>query len=243
MLQKGGKISRFPVLRKKQGIVGGKVGNPPVAQPDQIGSRLPPGQHVVIVHIDRLVGVLIRFSDQYVREPFCAQVFRHRVMGPGIQNDESFRLSAAGHGTDSLQDFFFIFPCDYRVNVLLLVAELTDAADGLQIEGVLVGFLPGGRKDDADGSGTLGRQVAGLEIGLIAELRHGPAHFLFGLTADGRMILAGAGYGGRRYARQRGPYLHHTHAGLSGTGQQLQDEYAVHSRQELEMAAASGADV
>ena len=99
------------------------------------------------------------------------------------------------HNLDGGQDFLLVLAGDHGVDVLLLVAELADSADHFQIEGVLVGFLLGRWENDADGAGVLGGQAAGLEIRLVSQLFHGLAHFFLGLAADGRVILAGAGYG------------------------------------------------
>ena len=176
-----------------------KIGNAAVAHFVEVIGGFLPGKGVVVVDVDGLVGRLRRFAHNDVEQPFAAQIRRHRAVLFGIEQDEAVRLCVGHHALDGVQHLGVVLPGDDGVHIPPLVAELPDAPDDLQMEGVLVDVPLGGGQNDADGLGKSFHGL-GLEIGLIAQLRHDAAHPLFGLPADGRAVLAGAGHRGRRNA-------------------------------------------
>jgi hypothetical protein len=137
-----------------------------------------------------------------MEQPFAAQVGCHRAVLFGIEQDKAICLRVGHHALDGIQNFGIVLPGDDGVHIPPLVAELPDAADDLQMEGVLVDIPLGGGQNDADGLGK-GLHRFGLKVRLIAQLCHNAAHPLLGFPADGRAVLAGAGHGGGRYPRRR----------------------------------------
>ena len=125
-------------------------------------------QEIIIINVDRLVCMGIGFSYQHIKKSFIIEKISNGVILAGIKNDKTVYLSAARHGLDHLKDFFFTFTCDHGVDILPLVAQLADPADGFQIKGVFVCLSGGNRQNDPDGTGILGSQIAGLEVGLIS---------------------------------------------------------------------------
>ena len=75
----------------------------------------------------------------------------------------------------------------------MCVTVVADSPDRLKVKGILVCLLWGRRQDDTDGAGNLCCQVAGLEIRLIAKLRHGSAYTFLGFFTDRWIIFAGSG--------------------------------------------------
>ena len=106
-----------------------------------------------------------------------------------------FRDAQPQLAAELFQHLGIVLPGDDRVHIPPLVAELPDAADDLQMRGIFVDIPLGGGQNDADG---LGKSFYwfGFKVRLIAQLRHDAAHPLFGLPADGRAVLAGAGHRG-----------------------------------------------
>ena len=101
---------------------------------DQIGSGFPSGQNIIVIHIDGLIGIVVCFSDQDIEKSLFAEVFDDRIVFSGVKDNKTFCLAASRHGPDSIKNFFFIFSCNNCINILLLIAELADAADCFQIK-------------------------------------------------------------------------------------------------------------
>ena len=160
------------------------------------------GQKVVIIDIDRMIGVLCRFSDQDIEKSFTEKKINNRIIHTGIKNNKSVNLTASGHGTYCVKDLFFILTGNNGADILMCVTVVADSPDRLKVKGILVGLLWGWRQDDTDGAGNLCCQVAGLEIRLIAKLRHGSAYTFLGFFTDRWIIFAGSGNGGRGYPGQ-----------------------------------------
>ena len=48
------------------GVVAAQIGDAAMPQPDEILRRFLSGEKIVVVDVDRLIGVSIGFSDQYI---------------------------------------------------------------------------------------------------------------------------------------------------------------------------------
>ena len=101
---------------------------------DQIGSGFPSGQNIIVIHIDGLIGSVVRFPDQDIEKSFFAEVFDDRIVFSGVKDNKTFCLAASRPGPASIKTLFLIFSCNNRIDILLLIAELADAADCFQIK-------------------------------------------------------------------------------------------------------------
>ena len=141
MPEHGGLIAGAPVGREHKAVPASDIGDAAVAQIPQIVCRLLPRQHIVIIDVNGLVGELVSLPDEDKEQAFPVEIVNDGILLPGIEDDKAVRLPAAGHGADGLKDFPVISAGDDGVDVLALVAELADAPDDLQIEGVFKGLL------------------------------------------------------------------------------------------------------
>ena len=195
------------VDRKNETVIYAKVGDFPVSELIQVFGRLISCQQIIIINVNGLVGVLTGFPDQNIGEFFPVQIFDHGIILPGIEQDKAVCLPDAGHGPDSIQHFILILTGYDGADIMLLVADLADAADRFQIKGVFIDLTGRYRKDNADGACVSGGQIAGLEIWFIAQLLHGISYFAFCFFADGRTVFTGAGNRRGRYTSQCGYIL------------------------------------
>ena len=195
-------VAGFTVCGKDQGIIYAQISNLPVAQSIKIFRCLLAGKKVVIIDIDRIIGVLRRFSDQDIEKSLTEKKINNRIIHTGIKNDKSVNLTASGHGTYCSQDLFFILTGNNGADILMCVTVVADPPDRLKVKGILVCLLWGRRQDDTDGAGNLCCQVTGLKIRLIAKLRHGSAYTFLGFFTDRWIIFAGSGNGGRGHPGQ-----------------------------------------
>lgn len=202
MLEQGHLVTALTLCRKQHGIADTEIGNAAVAHFIEVIGGFLTGKGVVVVDIDGLVCGLCCLAHNDMEQPFAAQVGCHRAVLFGIEQDKAICLRVGHHALDGIQNLCIVLPGDDRVHIPPLVAELPDAADDLQMEGVLVDIPLGGGQNDADGLGERLHRF-GLKVRLIAQLCHNAAHPLLGFPADGRAVLAGAGHRGGRYPRRR----------------------------------------
>ena len=195
------------VSREDEAVIYAQVGNFPVPKLVKVFGSFISRQQIVIINVNGLVGVLAGFADQNIGKLFPVQVFNHGIVLAGIEQDKAVCLSDACHGTDDFQHLVLILAGYDGADVMLLVADLADAADRFQIKGVFVDLTGRYRKDNADGARVSGGQIAGLEIGFIAQLLHGISYFAFRFFADGRTVFTGAGNRRGRYTGQCGYIL------------------------------------
>ena len=186
---------------EKIGVVAAQIGDAPMPPADEIFGRLLPGEKVVVVDVDRLVRVGIGLADEHVHQLRLHQIVDDGIALTGIEQNKRICRAGGDEQPNRREDFVVVAPGDDGADVLMRIAELVDAADHLQIEGVFVNLSGARRQDDADGARRGGlRRVAAHGI---AELLGGLTDAPLGVLADGGTVLAGSGYGGWRNACQR----------------------------------------
>lgn len=195
-------IACLPVGGKKQGAVGAKVSDFPVSEGIEIFRGLLSRQQIVVVNVDRLIGEPVGLADQDVKKPFFVKVVDDLIVLPGVEDDKAVNLVFPHHKLDGRKDFFVVPAGEDRARVLPVVAELADTADGFQIERIFVGFPGRGRQNDADRAAALEGGRASCSTGVIAQLGHGAANLFFCFPADGGIVLARPGNGGRGHPGQ-----------------------------------------
>ena len=100
-----------------------------------------PGQKVVVINIDRMIGVLRRFSDEDIEKSFTEKKINDRVIDTGIKNNKSIHFTTSGHGTDCSQNLLFILSGDNGADILMGVTVVADSTDRLQVKRILISFF------------------------------------------------------------------------------------------------------
>ena len=200
VLEQGHLVTPLALCGEQHGVIDPEIRNAAVAHLIKVIGSFLPGKGVVVVDVDGLVRRLRCLAHNDMEQPLVAQIRRHRAVLFGVEQDKPICLCVGHHALDSVQHLGVVLPGDDRVHIPPLVAELPDAADDLEMKGVFVDVPLGGGQNDADGLGKSLHRFS-LKIRLVAQLRHDAAHPLFGLPADGRAVLAGAGHRGGRDRR------------------------------------------
>lgn len=127
------------------------------------------------------------------------QIIDDGIALTGIEQNKRVRRAGGNQQPNRRQNFVVVAAGDDGADVLMRVAELIDAADHFQIEGIFVNFPCARRQNHADGA----RRGRGNSFHRIAQLFGRTAHALLGFLADGGIISAGSGHGRWRHACQR----------------------------------------
>ena len=168
------------------------------AQAVQIIRRFAAGQKIIVVDGDGLLLQLVGLANDDIEQALFAQVFLHGVILNRVKQDQTVKHAAGNEVFNGSKHLFFIAARDYGIGHLMGVAELADAANSFQIEGVFIHLAGGRRQNNANHTdGMRGLRVAGRRICFIAQFCHGLMHAFTGLLADGRMVVAYARHGGR----------------------------------------------
>ena len=147
---------------------------------DEVFSRLLPGQKVVVVDIDRFVRIGVSFANEHIQQVRLHQIIDDGIALTGIEQNKRIRRAGGDEQPNRRQNFVVVAAGDDGADVLMRVAELIDAADHFQIEGIFVNFPCARRQNHADGA----RRGRGNSFHRIAQLFGRTAHALLGFFAD-----------------------------------------------------------
>ena len=170
------------------------ITDPSVSQFIQIVGGIPAGLEIVVVDTDRLIGKLSGFTNDDIHQSVFTQVVYNDVVGEGLQNDKIVNAVALMEISDRFQDLCEILTGNDHGCHMALIADLADAADGFEIEGIFIGFTVRRGQDDADiPNGRNGKIL--LDGGqLITQFLDDFLNPLSGFFADGGIVVAHAGH-------------------------------------------------